>query len=48
VTAASGLPLWGSLLARSVSIGADTTLHYDRAILEAGTVCNEPAATIVP
>jgi hypothetical protein len=48
VTAASGLPLWGSLLARSVSIGADTTLHYDRAILEAGTVCNEPPAGIVP
>jgi len=48
VTAASGLPLSGSLLARSVSIGADSDLHYDRAILEAGTICNEPAASVVP
>jgi hypothetical protein len=48
VTAPGGLPLSGSLLARSVSIGADTTVHFDRAILAAGTVCNEPEAAIVP
>jgi hypothetical protein len=48
VTAADGLPLSGSLLAGSISIGADSMLHYDRAILEAGTICGEPAAAIVP
>jgi hypothetical protein len=48
VNAASGLPLSGSILARSVSIGAETMLHYDRAVLEAGTVCNAPASTVVP
>jgi hypothetical protein len=48
VTATAGLPLSGSLLARSISIGADSMLHYDRAILEAGSVCGEPAAAVVP
>jgi hypothetical protein len=48
VTAPGGLPLSGSLLARTVAIGADSTLHFDRAILEAGTICGEPAAVPVP
>jgi len=48
VTASAGLPLWGSLLARSISIGADSMVHYDRAILAAGTICGEPAAAVVP
>jgi hypothetical protein len=48
VNAASGLPLSGSLLARDISIGADSTLHFDRAVLEAGTVCGSSAAPIVP
>ena len=48
VTAPSGLPLSGSLLARSVAIGADSDLHFDRAILEAGTICGEPAAARRP
>ena len=48
VTASSGLPLSGSLLARSVAIGADSDLHFDRAVLEAGTICGEPAASAVP
>jgi hypothetical protein len=48
VSAPAGLPLSGSLLARSISIGADTMLHYDRAILAAGTGCGEPEATPVP
>ena len=47
VTASGGLPLWGSLLARSVAIGADSDLHFDRAIREAGAICNEPAAAPV-
>jgi hypothetical protein len=48
VAAPSGLDLRGSLLARDAVIGADATLHYDRAILAAGTVCGEPAGAIVP
>jgi hypothetical protein len=47
-SAPAGLPLSGSLLARSITIGADSTVHFDRAILEAGTLCGEPAAAIVP
>jgi hypothetical protein len=43
VNAASGLPLSGD-----VSIGADSTLHFDRAVLEGGAACNVPAAAIVP
>jgi len=48
VTAPSGLDLRGSVLARDVVIGADATLHYDRAILAAGTTCGAPAADVVP
>jgi hypothetical protein len=48
VNAASGLPLSGSLLARDVSIGADSTLHFDRAVLEAGAACGAPASAVVP
>jgi hypothetical protein len=48
VSAPAGLPLSGSLLARSIAIGADSTVHFDRAILAAGTICGEPAAGIVP
>ena len=48
VTAPGGLPLSGSLLARSVAIGADSDLHFDRAIREAGAICGDPAATAVP
>lgn len=48
VTAPAGLPLSGSLLARSISIGADSMLTYDRAILAAGMTCGEPAAPYVP
>ena len=48
VTATGGLPLSGSLLAHSISIGADSMVHYDRAILAAGSICGEPAAAVVP
>ena len=48
VNAMSGLPLSGSILARSVSIGAETILHFDRAVLEAGSACNAPASSVVP
>ena len=48
VSAPSGISLYGSLLARSISIGADSTLHFDRAIRAAGTICGEPAAAVVP
>jgi len=47
-SAPNGISLYGSLLARSASLGADSTLHFDRAILAAGTVCGEPAAPVVP
>ena len=47
VNAASGLALSGSLLARDISIGADSTLHFDRAVLEAGTVCGASNPRIV-
>jgi hypothetical protein len=48
VWAPAGLPLSGSLLARGVSIGADTMINFDRAIFAAGTVCGEPLAAPVP
>jgi hypothetical protein len=48
VWAPAGLPLSGSLLARGVSIGADTMINFDRAIFAAGTVCGEPEAAPVP
>lgn len=48
VSAPAGLPLSGSLLARAISINADTMLHYDRAVRAAGGVCGEPLAAPVP
>jgi hypothetical protein len=48
VSAPDGLELRGSLLARDLTVGSDSMLRYDRAILAAGTVCGEPAADIVP
>jgi hypothetical protein len=48
VWAPAGLPLSGSLLAKGVSIGADTMINFDRAIFAAGTVCGEPEAAPVP
>lgn len=48
VWAPAGLPLSGSLLARGVSIGADTMINFDRAIYAAGAVCGEPDAAPVP
>jgi len=48
LSASSGLSLRGSLLAASVDLRADSSLHFDRAILEAGVPCGEPAAAIVP
>jgi hypothetical protein len=47
VTASAGLSLYGSLLAKAFAPGADTLLHFDRAILEAGAGCGEPAASPV-
>lgn len=48
VSASQGVVLYGSLLADSFSFGADTELHYDRAILSAGVACGEPAAVPIP
>jgi hypothetical protein len=48
VTAPSGLTVSGSLLVKSLSLGDDSLLHYDRAILSAGVSCGEPAAAVVP
>jgi hypothetical protein len=47
-TAPDGLTLSGSLLVKSLSLGDDSLLHYDRAILAAGVPCGEPAATPIP
>jgi hypothetical protein len=47
-TAAKGLTLSGSLLVDSLSLGADSLLHYDRAILSAGVPCGQTAAAPVP
>jgi hypothetical protein len=47
-TAPLGLALSGSLLVKSLSLGADSLLHYDRAILSAGVPCGEPPAPAVP
>jgi hypothetical protein len=46
-TASAGLTLSGSLLVKSLSLGSDSLLHYDRAILEAGVPCGESPATAV-
>jgi hypothetical protein len=50
VTATNGLTMSGSLLAKSLILGGDSesALHYDRAILQAGVPCGEPAAAVVP
>ena len=47
-TASSGMTLSGSLLVKSLSLGVDSLLHYDRAILSAGVPCGETAAMAVP
>jgi hypothetical protein len=50
VTATNGLTISGSLLAQSLILGgtSQSYLHYDRAILQAGVSCGEPAAAVVP
>jgi hypothetical protein len=48
LTAPGGLTLYGSLLARTVGLGAESMLRFDRAILAAGAACGAPAAEIVP
>jgi len=47
-TATSGLTLSGSLFVKTLILGGDSELHYDRAILSAGAECGEPVATPVP
>ena len=41
VVAAKGFELFGALLAASVTFGDELSLHYDRALLSAGTACGE-------
>jgi hypothetical protein len=48
VTASSGLELSGGLLAKTLTAGAQVNVHYDQAVLSAGTTCGEPTATPVP
>jgi hypothetical protein len=48
VSATEGLTVSGSLLVKSLTLGDDSLLHYDRAILAAGVGCGEPAAAVVP
>jgi hypothetical protein len=48
VTASSGLELAGGLFAKTLTAGAQVNVHYDQAVLSAGTTCGEPAATPVP
>ena len=48
VSASAGLTLSGSLLARSLTLGGEGALHFDRAVLSAGAACGEPAALPVP
>jgi len=48
VSASAGLTLSGSLLARSLTLGGEAALHFDRAVLSAGAACGEPAALPVP
>ncbi|HVV51224.1 MAG TPA: hypothetical protein VHO06_16260, partial [Polyangia bacterium] len=43
--AAAGLTLSGSLFVKSLILGDDSQVHYDRAILSAGAGCGEPTAT---
>jgi len=47
-TATSGLTLSGSLFVKTLNLGGDSELHYDRAILSAGAECGEPVATPIP
>jgi hypothetical protein len=47
-TATSGLTLSGSLFVKTLNLGGDSELHYDRAILSAGTECGERVATSIP
>jgi hypothetical protein len=46
--ASDGLTLSGSLFVRSLNLGNDSEVHYDRAILSSGTECGEAAADPVP
>jgi len=48
VAASTGLRLSGGLVAGSVMAGGEVDLHFDEAILSAGTTCGEPTATPVP
>jgi hypothetical protein len=48
VSASAGLTLSGSLLARSLTLGGEGALHFDRSVLTAGAACGEPAALPVP
>ena len=48
VTASTGLRLSGGLVAGSVMAGGEVDVHFDEAILSAGTSCGEPAAAAVP
>jgi hypothetical protein len=48
VTASSGLELSGGLFAKTLTAGAQVNVHYDQAVLSAGTICGEPTATPVP
>ena len=47
-TATSGLTLSGSLFVKTLNLGGDSELHYDRAILSAGAECGERVATSIP
>jgi hypothetical protein len=47
-TATSGLTLSGSLFVKTLILGGDSELHYDRAILSAGAECGEQVATPIP
>lgn len=48
ITATNGLTVSGSLLVKSLTIGDDSLLHYDRAILQAGVPCGGSVANVVP
>ena len=47
-TASNGMTLSGSLLVKSLSLGVDSLLHYDRAILSAGVPCGEKPVAAIP
>jgi hypothetical protein len=48
LSASGGLALYGSLLTRSLSLGGESTLHFDRAALAAGAACGEPPSDVPP